>query len=226
MRLVRLTIQNDQNTITVISHMRAIAQREDIRDLILDGVDILLARYGYKKMTMDDLASVVGIGKGTIYLHFRSKEEVTLSHIDRIVERLLQELGEIARSKDRVDEKIKKMLITRVLYRFDSVRNYSQGLNDLLSSLRNPLLIRRQGHFQQEAEIFSAVLQSGKQTGKFQLQDPVATAHSLIWSTNAFLPYSLTARELGKRKEIEEQVARIADLFLQGLLQRKKNSGV
>ena len=34
---------------------------------------------------MDDLAREVGIGKGTIYLHFRSKEELALSHIDRIV---------------------------------------------------------------------------------------------------------------------------------------------
>jgi AcrR family transcriptional regulator len=40
--------------------MRQIAQRQDIRDLILDGVDILLARYGYRKMTMEDLAREVG----------------------------------------------------------------------------------------------------------------------------------------------------------------------
>jgi Bacterial regulatory proteins, tetR family len=66
--------------------MRQIAQRSDIQDLILDGVDVLLSRYGYRKMTMDHLARQVGIGKGTIYLHFPSKEEVTLSHINRIVE--------------------------------------------------------------------------------------------------------------------------------------------
>jgi len=54
--------------------MKAIAVREDISDLILDAADRLLARYGYKKMTMDDLAQEVGIGKGTIYLHFSTKE--------------------------------------------------------------------------------------------------------------------------------------------------------
>src|SRR5215831_6204634 len=101
--------------------MRQIAQRDDIRDLILDGVDTLLSRYGYRKMTMDDLAHEVGIGKGTIYLHFTSKEEVALSHIDRIVERLCDELEYIARAKDPADVRIRKMLQLRVLYRFDSV---------------------------------------------------------------------------------------------------------
>ena len=50
--------------------MRAIAVQKNIREIILDAADRLLARYGYK--TMEDLAQEVGIGKGTIYLHFRS----------------------------------------------------------------------------------------------------------------------------------------------------------
>ena len=42
--------------------MRQVAKRSDIRDLILDAVDVLLARYGYGKMTVDDVAKQVGIG--------------------------------------------------------------------------------------------------------------------------------------------------------------------
>jgi AcrR family transcriptional regulator len=63
------------------ANMRRIAQRDDIRDLILDAVDVLLSRYGYKKMTMDDVAREVGIGKGTIYRYFGSKEELYLAAI-------------------------------------------------------------------------------------------------------------------------------------------------
>jgi len=35
----------------------------------------------------------------------------------------------------------------------------------------------------------------------------------LVGSTNSLLPFSLTARELGKREELEERVSRIADLL-------------
>ena len=75
------------------------AVRDEIRESILDAVDRLLERSGYKKMKIDDIAEEVGIGKGTIYLHFRSKEDVALAHIDRIVQRLLVRLNEIAESK-------------------------------------------------------------------------------------------------------------------------------
>ena len=68
--------------------MVAIAPKSAVKDAILDATDRLLARFGYRKMTVEDIAAEAGIGKGTVYLHFSSKEEVVLSHIDRIVERL------------------------------------------------------------------------------------------------------------------------------------------
>ena len=202
--------------------MRLIAQREDIRDLILDGVDHLLAKFGYKKMTMEDLAQEVGIGKGTIYLHFPSKKDVTLSHIDRIVKRLLIQLRLIAESEESPEEKLKKMLITRVLFRFDSVRNYSQSLNDLLASLRGALMSLRETHFLKEASVLEVVLHEGRRNGRFQFSDVNAVAQGLIWATNSLLPYSLTTRELGKRKEVEEKASRVADLLLYGLMPREK----
>ncbi len=201
--------------------MRQIARREDIRDLILDGVDVLLARYGFKKMTMEDLARQVGIGKGTIYLHFPGKEELTLSHIDRIAERLLDRLLALAESADPPEERVRKMLAERVLYRFDSVTHYSQSLNDLLSSVRKSLLARREVHFEKEAAVFERVIRDGVRRGVLQCPDPPAAARVLVWSTNSLLPFSLTTRELGKRKEMEERVARIADVLLKGLVRRQ-----
>ena len=53
--------------------MRATAMRTDIREAIPDAVDRRLARFGYKKMTVDGLAEEAGIGKGTVYLHFPSR---------------------------------------------------------------------------------------------------------------------------------------------------------
>src|SRR5688500_10803419 len=104
--------------------MRDTFQTRTTRDAILDATDRLLARYGYKKMTIDDLAKEVGIGKGSVYLHFSSKEEIALSHIDRIIERLKSNLQAIAKKSLPVDERVRKMLFERVLSRFDSVQHY------------------------------------------------------------------------------------------------------
>ena len=113
--------------------MKDAVQAVSTRDAILDATDRLLARYGYKKMTIDDLAQEVGIGKGSVYLHFTSKEEIVLSHIDRIIERLNRRLSLIAERSSSSEERLRAMLIERVLFRFDSVQHYTQSLNDLLS---------------------------------------------------------------------------------------------
>lgn len=43
---------------------------------ILDAATTLLLRWGYRKTTIDDVAREAGVGKGTIYLHWKDKSEL------------------------------------------------------------------------------------------------------------------------------------------------------
>jgi AcrR family transcriptional regulator len=201
--------------------MAAIAPKEAVKDSILDATDRLLARFGYRKMTVEDIAAEAGIGKGTIYLHFISKEEVVLSHVDRIVDRLKQQhLVVIARSENTAPERIRQMLLARVLFRFDSIQHYTQSLNDLLAALRPGLLARRAKYFEEEAQLFAEVLVEGRASGEFQFENELAIARTLLEATNGLLPYSLSTSELGERDEVERRTSAITDLLLQGLLSR------
>jgi AcrR family transcriptional regulator len=198
--------------------MRAVAVREDIRDLILDAADRLLARYGYNKMTMEDLAREVGVGKGTIYIHFNSKEEVALSRIDRVIERLKVELERVAQSNEPPVIRLRRMLLLRVIYRFDSVQHYTESINQVMAAIRPALLERRKQYFEAEARILAKVLKQGRRD--FVFKDALTTAHALLTATNSLLPYSLSPRELGERDSLEQQTALIADLLLTGLRRR------
>ena len=200
---------------------RAARDSATIKDSILDATDRLLARYGYRKMTVEDIALEAGIGKGTIYLHFSSKEEVVLSHIDRIVVWLKERLREISRSDATASVRRKLMLMTRVLFRFDNVQHYTQSLNDLLAALRPGLLARRAQYFEAEAQIFAEVLRTGRETGELSFDDERVTAHALLQATNGLLPYSLSAAELGSRAEVSQRVAEVAALVLRGLISRR-----
>jgi AcrR family transcriptional regulator len=55
----------------------------------------LLLRHGYRRVTVDDVAAGAGIGKGTIYLHWKSREELFAAVVGREVR---QAVGELVRA--------------------------------------------------------------------------------------------------------------------------------
>ena len=189
--------------------------RSQIREEILDAVDILLETIGYAGMTIEEVARHVGIGKGTIYLHFASKEDLALSSIDRIIERLLCRLETIADESARVADRLHQMLVIRVLFRFDHVRQDHQSLDEMLAVLRTSLLSRREVWFEREARVLSRVVQDRRsdECERNALRD----ARSLITATNALLPYSLSKSELGRRSLLLERVNALCDILLRGL---------
>ncbi len=197
--------------------MKDSTQPKNTRDAILDATDLLLARSGYKKMTIDDLAREVGIGKGSIYLHFPSKEEIALSHIDRIIDRLKDKLHKIGAESIEPSEKLRKMLTTRVLHRFDSIQHYSQSLNEMLGYLRPKLLERRRHHFEDEARILAAVIADGQSAKHLTTGDSLDMARTLVTATNSLLPFSLSAFELGDRKVLQKTTRKLVDLLIRGL---------
>lgn len=197
----------------------------DTRDQILDAVERLLGRYGYQKMTMDDIAREAGVGRRTIYLHFSGKEEVALCSIDRVVERVQERLREIAADTGvSAAERLRRMLIERVLTRFDSVHDYHESLDSLFEALRPAYMARRGRYFDAEAAVFETVLEEGKRAGTLAVGDAAQTARALLLATNALLPYSLSARELGKREEIAARAELLADLVLNGVVKRRRPS--
>src|SRR5918993_5123402 len=52
---------------------------ENRRACILNAARCVFARQGYAETVVDDIAGQAGIGKGTLYLYFKSKEDIFLA---------------------------------------------------------------------------------------------------------------------------------------------------
>jgi AcrR family transcriptional regulator len=50
---------------------------------ILDAAGALILRWGYNKTTIDDIARQAGVAKGTIYLHWKTREELFTALMQR-----------------------------------------------------------------------------------------------------------------------------------------------
>jgi AcrR family transcriptional regulator len=59
------------------------------RAVILDAALRVFGQYGYRRTSMDDIAHEAGIGKGTIYLSFASKDEVFQALSRALSERMM-----------------------------------------------------------------------------------------------------------------------------------------
>ena len=187
------------------------------RDRILDAAERLLGRFGYRKMTVDDIAAEAGIGKGTVYLSFPSKEEVVLSTVDRIVDRVCAAMEEAAARDESAPDRLRAMLRARVLVRFEAVAAYSASLNDLFGNVRAALLARRVRHFEREIGVLARVIAGGQQEGELAAGAPRRIGRALVLATNSFLPYALSPDELGDAKRLRREAGDVIDIVVDGI---------
>lgn len=62
------------------------------KQLIIDAATKSFSLFGYKATTMDQVARLANVGKGTIYTFFKNKEEL----FDEIITTLIKEMREVA----------------------------------------------------------------------------------------------------------------------------------
>jgi AcrR family transcriptional regulator len=78
-------------------------------EAILDAAHVLLGKFGYDAMTMDDVAAEVGIAKASLYKHFESKEKLAARTMVRLFDRTVERLDDLPKSTGAY-EKLRAML--------------------------------------------------------------------------------------------------------------------
>ncbi|WP_290054269.1 TetR/AcrR family transcriptional regulator [Amycolatopsis solani] len=66
--------------------------RTERAERILDAAAELLLRAGYRRTTVEDVAERAGVGKGTVYLHWKNREDLFLAVLLRESVRSLEDL--------------------------------------------------------------------------------------------------------------------------------------
>lgn len=79
----------------------------DVSQQIIEEGKKLVEKYGFRKFTMDELAQNIRISKRTIYLHFKTKNELISSIIDSIIEDDREELKNHVNNESDYVEKLR-----------------------------------------------------------------------------------------------------------------------
>lgn len=79
----------------------AAPRKEDVRSLIIDSAEILLTQKPFSEISLSELAVHAGVSKGTIYYHFKNKNEILFAITDRYLDTQWQELCEWTENADK-----------------------------------------------------------------------------------------------------------------------------
>lgn len=80
--------------------MRVVKEAEERRNEILDVAEKLFGTKGFDQTSTNDILNEIGIARGTLYYHFKSKEEILDAMIERIDKQLVAKAKMIAENKE------------------------------------------------------------------------------------------------------------------------------
>lgn len=93
--------------------MRIVKDADERKNEILDVSEKLFAQKGFDGTSISDIIEIVGVARGTVYYHFKSKEDIMNALIERLIIRLLATAREIAADKSMpVFERLFKTLMS------------------------------------------------------------------------------------------------------------------
>jgi AcrR family transcriptional regulator len=109
---------------------------ENRRLCILNAARCVFARQGYAETVVDDIACQAGIAKGTLYLYFKSKEDIFLAALIEDARRLEDLTRERMQAVDTWEDKLK----TYVDVRLDYLESHSDFLRIYLAEIRTMMV--------------------------------------------------------------------------------------
>jgi AcrR family transcriptional regulator len=148
-------------------------------DRVLDAAGAMLLRLGYRKVTVDDIAGRAGIGKGTVYLHWRTKEQLFEALLRR------ESIGVVAEVLDRLREDPAE------------VRPHRFARTSFLATCRNPLMVALATGDTELLGRLSDTSVRGKEILASEEFFDLMTRHRLLRDDVPHLAYALQATSIG-----------------------------
>ena len=109
---------------------------ENRRACILKAARCVFARQGYADTIVDHIAGQAGIGKGTLYLYFKSKEEIFLAALIEDARKLEELTRERMEAVDTWEDKLKAYVDVRL----DYLETHQDFLRIYLAEIRSMMV--------------------------------------------------------------------------------------
>ncbi len=147
------------------------------KQLILDAAVTVFREKGFEKTRMDDVAQLAGIGKGTIYQYFSSKDELLLKSCSLCCQHIIESTQELKKELNQQQVNPAKAFYLIMVHLFkvmpqkmqEDLKLFTEGYRQVSP---DPLLFQKFADSLEEVwlqweEQFRVLIQSGVESGIF-----------------------------------------------------------
>jgi len=163
-----------------------IRTRQDKRSQIVEAAMKVFSREGFHQAKMDQVATEAGVGKGTVYLYFSSKEELLEYIFMTVTRRFLDKIRAIAAERGTAREKLCQIFEHALAIsdqNRDSCSFLMEGPTGMSEDFKKWLVSTRDTVLEE----IEGLIREGVRTGELSQKNPKLMAHVIIGAINSLV---------------------------------------
>jgi len=183
---------------------------------LLEAARKVFGQKGFHDATVDEIAAAAGVAKGTVYLYYRSKQEVYWAALEHGITELHDQLQTCLAEEKLLENRIRAFIAIKIRY-FEMNRDFFRiYFSELGSGFSHPAQMppRFEEMYLQQARLLEAVLQQGvrsKAVRKTRTDMAAVAISDLIRGI-------IVQRLLGwSKKDVESDIDFVFDLVWRGI---------
>ncbi|MDH5682762.1 MAG: TetR/AcrR family transcriptional regulator [Spirochaetota bacterium] len=193
--------------------------KDQVKTRILDSAKKRFEHYGYHKTTVEEIADDAGIGKGTVYLHFRSKQDIFIELTIEFFEVQVKECESIFKTVLPIKERITKLIKARFLSIYEYCLSVPHGheITQFIHSLKDDFMnISEKFRNRMDRLIMDSIVE-GNNLNILNVRDPE--------KVSIYLPYCFVSivshfTIFKSKEDVEDYIDTVVDLFYEGMRAR------
>jgi AcrR family transcriptional regulator len=197
-------------------------QKDETRRKLFSTSLSLFIKYGYDKVSVDQIVEASGVSKGTFYHYFVSKSAILIEYSNRLHEELLHEIKQVLRMKfSNYLEELKS--IFDCIIRFYSKNHVGLRLLLIQSTKAGNKELGFTSISKDLSMLIAVTLENGKRTGEFSFDMQSVELGSYMITLFYQISNQILLKSNAESKietELQSAINRLLHLFFHGIVHR------
>jgi AcrR family transcriptional regulator len=200
-----------------------IVDKEAKKNQIIQAAIQVFARHGVAKTKMVNIAEAAGIGKGTIYEYFRSKEEIFATAFNTMFAEMEIRLEQIVHSSLSPHEKLSQLIKASIDFYGDEASEFAAIMMDFwaegIRTKNDEILhaISLKQIYRKFRHLISNIVKEGIREGTFRKTDPTSFAAITIAALDGIFLQIIMEPDIINNTEI---IKTLENTLIAGLLEK------